>query len=59
LDNVKAIDLITKHVYRQLNDRGLNLKSEVMAMEWQSKPLPESVTLVQHSSFMSVRFQFF
>ena len=47
LDNVAAIDLITKHVSRQLNDRGLPfLKSQLTAQEV-DQPLPENCKLLK------------
>ena len=47
-DNQAALDLIMKHVFRQLNDRGITLKNEISCQEdWKSKPLPLNVSIFE------------
>ncbi|KAJ3022062.1 hypothetical protein HKX48_007102 [Thoreauomyces humboldtii] len=45
LDNIAAIDVITKHMARQLNDRGLTLKV-AMAIHDANLPLPDTLRIL-------------
>jgi uridine kinase len=55
-DNVPAIDLITRHVLRQLNERGFMFRnlSTQSDSDWKAKPLPDTVKVMDQRPHLMV-----
>ena len=47
--NIAAIDLITRHVLRQLNERGSTFKNYIAALEFKNGEIPDSVTVMDQT----------
>ncbi|CAG8449882.1 2114_t:CDS:10 [Funneliformis mosseae] len=50
LDNLVAIDLITKHIQRQLNERQFNFRWDLLKFDCDDKEIPKKVTVLEQTT---------
>ncbi|CAB5310952.1 unnamed protein product [Rhizophagus irregularis] len=50
LDNLVAIDLITKHIQRQLHERQFNFRWDLLKIDYNDKKIPENVIILDQTS---------
>ncbi|GBC01847.1 hypothetical protein RclHR1_04350023 [Rhizophagus clarus] len=50
LDNLVAIDLITKHIQRQLHERQFNFRWDLLKSDYNFKKIPENVIILDQTS---------
>ncbi|CAG8459874.1 13850_t:CDS:10 [Funneliformis caledonium] len=50
LDNLVAIDLITKHIQRQLNERQFNFRWDLLKFDCDYKEIPKKVTVLEQTT---------
>ena len=58
LDNLVAVDLITEHIKRQLNERQFNFRWDLLKIDYNGKEIPDNIIILDQTPQLKVSFRY-